>query len=95
MAQAGRCYEDNPADYAKYIGLYEMKCMGFNYNFDDCQEKCPFNLDSHDASVYDQQKYTVFGDSKCQYRIKDDKAKVKNVYIQKETEDLLIYHSYE
>ena len=53
MAQAGRCYEDNPADYAKYIGLYEIKCKGFNYNFDDCQEKCPFNLDSNDAFVYD------------------------------------------
>ena len=29
MAQAGRCYEDNPSDFAKFLGLYSIVCSGF------------------------------------------------------------------
>ena len=43
MAQAGRCYEDNPADFARFLGLHSIVCNGFNQNFFDCEESCPFS----------------------------------------------------
>ena len=64
-------------------------------NFFDCHEKCPFDADTIDGAVYKGRNYTVFGDSKCQYKIRDEKAKVMNLYIDKNnSENLLIYHSY-
>ena len=30
MAQAGNCYEDNPADYVTHLGIFKMVCKGFN-----------------------------------------------------------------
>ena len=30
MAQAGNCYQDNPADFVKFLGLHGMQCYGFN-----------------------------------------------------------------
>ena len=45
--------------------------------------------------MYTHRNYTVFGDSKCQYKIRDQKAKISNLYIDKKfNENLRIYHSY-
>ena len=46
MAQAGGCYQDNPADFVKFLGIHGMQCYGFNQNFFECEEKCPFDADS-------------------------------------------------
>ena len=43
MAQAGRCYEDNPADLARFLDLYKLSCTGFADNFYECGEVCPFS----------------------------------------------------
>ena len=39
------------------------------------------------------EKYTVFRDSKCQYRISEEKSKTVNHYLKKESPELLIFHS--
>ena len=52
MAQAGNCYEDNPANYVHFMGIHAIRCWGFSYNFYDCEEKCPFGTDSDHAKVY-------------------------------------------
>ena len=95
MAQAGNCYEDNPSDYAHFLGLKAIRCWGFNYNYFDCNEICPFDLESNHSHVYTNQSYTVFSDSKCQYQIKDIITEQDNIYIHKESPDLKIYHSYD
>ena len=94
MAQAGRCYEDNPANYAKFLGLYDMICQGFNLNYFDCEERCPFGPDSDDAKILGERNYTVFGDSKCQYIVSDPNARTMNYYMHTESDDLVVYHSY-
>lgn len=72
-----------------------MRCWGFNYNFFDCEERCPFGTDSADAHVLFDKNYTVFGDSKCQYIIKEKQTEIDNIFIHKESDELLIYHSYD
>ena len=72
MAQGGRCYEDDIRDYAHFLDLHEIKCIGFASNFFECEEHCPFDADSNDAQIQENKIYTVFGDSKCQYRIKSE-----------------------
>jgi hypothetical protein len=65
MAQSGRCYEDNPADYATFLGLHSLVCTGFSDNYFECDEHCPFEPDDMEGAIYDNKTYTVFGDSKC------------------------------
>ena len=48
-----------------------------------------------EGAIYDNKTYTVFGDSKCQYKVTDEMTKVLNYFIAKDSVDLLIYHSYE
>ena len=93
MAQAGRCYEDNPADYASFIGLYKLSCRGFADNYFECEERCPFRPNESEGAIYSNRTYTIFGDSKCQYLIKESNASVTNHFIDKDSPDLLIYHS--
>ena len=76
MAQAGRCYEDNPADFARFLGLHSIVCNGFNQNYFDCEESCPFSAEDKEAKIYENKNYTVFGDSKCQYKIFEPKSKI-------------------
>lgn len=95
MTKVGGCYQDNPADFIHFLGLHSMECYGFAQNFFECNEMCPFHGDHPDAAVYYGKEYTVFSDSKCVYKIKDDSSTGKNYYINKDSEDLIIYHSYE
>ena len=74
--------------------LHEIRCIGFAKNFFECEEHCPFDTNSSEAMIKTDKNYTVFGDSKCQYRITDETAKVMNLYIDKDNE-LLVYHSYD
>ena len=95
MAQAGNCYEDNPSNYVHFLGIHAIRCWGFNYNYFDCEERCPFSTKSPNAEVYMNKSYTIFGDSKCQYVVKEKGTEIANIFIHKESEDLLIYHSYD
>ena len=43
----------------------------------------------------ENENYTVFGDSKCQYKIFEPKVKETNYYVHTDSPNLLIYHSYD
>ena len=65
------------------------------HNFFECDESCPFQPEDMEGALYENKTYTVFGDSKCMYKITEQLTKVQNYYIAKNSVDLLIYHSYE
>jgi hypothetical protein len=65
MAKAGGCYEDNPADFVHFMGMHSLHCYGFAKNYDECNEQCPFDVNSMEAEARLDKNFTVFGDSKC------------------------------
>ena len=62
MAKSGGCYQDNPANFVQFLGIYKLLCKGFIQNFHDCTEKCPFDSP---IEVVKDKNYLVFPDSRC------------------------------